>query len=59
MVHQQTIETSSKAIKLGARFILHSSDGRMMQRIIQQEMNELRKAAGAVAKRAVDTVETV
>ena len=59
MVHQQTIETSSKAIKLGARFVLHSTDGRMMQRIIQQEMNELRKAAGAVAKRAVDTVETV
>jgi 2-keto-3-deoxy-L-rhamnonate aldolase RhmA len=59
MVHQQTIETSTKAINFGARFVLHSTDGRMLQRIIQQEMNALRKAAGAVVKRAVDTVETV
>ena len=59
MVHQQTIETSSKAINFCARFVLHSTDGRMLQRIIQQEMNALRKAAGAAAKRAGDTVETV
>jgi 2-keto-3-deoxy-L-rhamnonate aldolase RhmA len=59
MVHQQTIETSTKAINFGARFVLHSTDGRMLQRIIQQEMNALRKATGAVVKRAVDTVETV
>ena len=59
MVHQQNIETSSKAIALGARFVLHSSDGRMLQRIMQQEMNALRKAAGAATKRAVDTVATV
>ena len=26
MVHQQTIETSTRAIRLGARFILHASD---------------------------------
>tara|TARA_B100000676_G_scaffold295494_1_gene334771 strand:+ start:1719 stop:2534 length:816 start_codon:yes stop_codon:yes gene_type:complete len=59
MVHQQTIETSTKAIKLGARFVLHSTDGRMLQRIIQQEMNQLRKVAGATAKATKDTVETV
>ena len=59
MVHQQTIETSTKAIDFGARFVLHSTDGRMLQRIIQQEMNALRKAAGGAVKRAVDTVETV
>lgn len=59
MVHQQTLETSSKAIQLGARFVLHSSDGRMLQRIIQNEMNALRQAAGAKATAAKDTVETV
>lgn len=59
MVHQQTIETSSKAIKLGARFVLHSTDGRMLQRVIQNEMNTLRGIAGATAEEANDTVETV
>lgn len=59
MVHQQTIETSSTAIKLGARFVLHSSDSRMLQRIMQEEMNALRMAAGAGAASAKDTVETV
>ena len=59
MVHQQTIATSTKAIKLGARFVLHSSDGRMLQRIMQEEMNALRKAAGATTSAQKDTVETV
>ncbi|MDA0663060.1 MAG: aldolase/citrate lyase family protein [Proteobacteria bacterium] len=59
MVHQQTIETSSKAIELGARFVLHSTDGRMLQRIIQNEMNALRKAAGAAVKATKDTAGTV
>ncbi|HJM93638.1 MAG: aldolase/citrate lyase family protein [Alphaproteobacteria bacterium] len=59
MVHQQTIDTSSKAIKLGARFVLHSTDGRMLQRIIQNEMNTLRKVAGTAATAAKDTVATV
>ena len=59
MVHQQTIETSVKAIKLGARFVLHSTDGRMLQRIMQDEMNALRKAAGAVQSKTRDTVGTV
>ena len=59
MVHQQTIETSTKAIKFGARFVLHSSDGRMLQRMIQTEMNALRKVAGAGTSAQKDTVETV
>ena len=59
MVHQQTIKTSSKAIQLGARFVLHSTDGRMLQRVIQNEMNALRKVAGATATAATDTVDTV
>ncbi|NKC11216.1 MAG: hypothetical protein GKR94_03120 [Gammaproteobacteria bacterium] len=56
MVHQQTLETSTTAIELGARFVLHSSDARMLQRIMQAEMNALRAAAGAVAGASEDTV---
>jgi 2-keto-3-deoxy-L-rhamnonate aldolase RhmA len=59
MVHQQTIETSSTAIKLGARFVLHSTDSRMLQRIMQNEMNALRAAAGGKKSKAKDTVGTV
>lgn len=59
MVHQQTIDTSAKAIKLGARFVLHATDGRMMQRAMQAEMNELRKVAGASAQKTKDTAGTV
>ena len=58
MVHQQTIDTSTRAIQLGARFVLHSSDGRMLQRIIQDDMNALRKAAGSAVAAIRDTVET-
>jgi 2-keto-3-deoxy-L-rhamnonate aldolase RhmA len=56
MVHQQTIDTSTTAIKLGARFVLHSTDSRMLQRIMQQEMNQLRAVAGAAAGSAEDSV---
>ena len=59
MVHQQTIDTSAKAIKLGARFVLHSTDGRMLQRIIQNEINALRKVAGTGTAATNDTVDTV
>lgn len=59
MVHQQTIDTSTTAIKLGARFVLHSSDSRMLQRMMQDEMNALRKAAGQIAAKTKDTVGTV
>ncbi|MEM7407199.1 MAG: aldolase/citrate lyase family protein [Pseudomonadota bacterium] len=59
MVHQQTIATSTRAIELGARFILHSTDMRMLQRIMQNEMNALREAAGAATAAARDTVGTV
>ena len=56
MVHQQFIETSVAAIELGARFVLHSTDGRMLQRIMQQEMNALRAAAGTASGQTKDTV---
>lgn len=59
MVHQQTIETSTTAINLGARFVLHSTDSRMLQRIMQNEMNALREAAGAARAKTKDTVGTV
>ena len=59
MIHQQTIETSTTAINLGARFIMHSSDARLMQFAMQDHMNQLREAAGAVKATAEDRVETV
>ena len=43
MIHQQTIETSAKAIVLGARFIMHSSDAGILLRGTQDEFAELRK----------------
>ena len=43
MIHQQTIETSSKAIELGARFIMHSSDAGILLRGTQDEFAQLRK----------------
>ena len=43
MIHQQTIETSAKAIELGARFIMHSSDAGILLRGTQEEFAELRK----------------
>lgn len=59
MIHQQTIETSQTAIELGARFIMHSSDARLMQSAMQDHMNQLREIAGAAAAAASDHVETV
>ena len=43
MIHQQTIETSAKAIELGARFIMHSSDAGILLRGTRDEFAELRK----------------
>ncbi|MDP6821941.1 MAG: aldolase/citrate lyase family protein [Dehalococcoidia bacterium] len=59
MIHQQTIDTSATAIKLGARFIMHSSDARLMQTAMQDHMNQLREIAGATKAAAGDHVETV
>ena len=58
MIHQQTIETSAIAINLGARFIMHSSDSRLMQFAMQDQMNQLREIAGAAKTAAEDHVET-
>ena len=43
MIHQQTIETSAKAIELGARFIMHSSEAGILLRGTQDEFAQLRK----------------
>ena len=43
MIHQQTIDTSAKAIELRARFIMHSSDAGILLRGTQEEFAELRK----------------
>lgn len=59
MVHQQTVETSIRAIKLGARFVLHATDAGFLQRAIQNEMSQLRKAAGKESGVAKNTVEIV
>jgi 2-keto-3-deoxy-L-rhamnonate aldolase RhmA len=56
MVHQQTVSTSTAAIELGARFVLHSTESRMLQRIMQDEMNALRVVAGASGGASTDTV---
>jgi 2-keto-3-deoxy-L-rhamnonate aldolase RhmA len=59
MVHQQTVPTSSKAIELGARFVLHCTDARLLQRVLQEDMQALRAKAGAAAAKTSDTLEAV
>lgn len=64
MIHQQTVDTSTTAIELGARFVLHSTDARFMQIAMQEHMAELRQVARRVtgkgeAVEGQDTVETV
>ena len=64
MVHQQSIETSAKAIELGARFVLHSSDVGILLKGVQTDFAQLREIAsekfGAVeAREAEDTLETI
>ena len=59
MITQQTRGSSTVEIDLGARFIMHSSDARLMQFAMQDHMNQLREAAGAAKAAAEDRVETV
>ena len=65
MIHQQTLDTSTTAIELSARFVMHSSDARLMQLAMQQHMAELRAVGARVSGRAAagvaaeDTIETV
>lgn len=64
MIHQQTIETSAKAIELGARFILHSSDSGILLRGIQDEFAKVREIAGkkhggVAAVEAEDTLDVI
>ena len=64
MVHQQSIETSTKAIELGSRFVLHSSDVGILLKGIQNDFAELRDVAASKfgeveAREAEDTLETI
>ncbi len=59
MIHQSTMESSLRAIELGARFVMHSSDARLMVAAMQDQLAQLREAAGAAAVEARDTAETV
>ena len=59
MVHQQNLPTSQTAIELGARFVLHSTDAGMLQRVIRSEMNQLREMTGIGVAKAKDGVATV
>ena len=64
MIHQQTIPTSTTAIDLGARFILHSSDSGLLLRSIQTEFAQLREIAGkkygdVAAVEAEDTLDVI
>ncbi len=58
MIHQQTIETSSTAIKLGARFVMHSTDTGLLRSAAPEQMNALREVAGAASAQARNKVET-
>ena len=64
MVHQQTMEASTKAIELGARFVLHSSDVGILLKGVQTDFAQLREVAsakfgGVEAREAEDTLETI
>ena len=64
MVHQQTMAASTTAIKLGARFVLHSSDVGILLRGVQEDFAQLREVAsdvfGAVeTAEARDTLDTI
>ncbi len=59
MVHHQNVTDSLASIEIGARFVLHSSDGRFMQTAMQEQFATLRQAGGGAAPTARDTIETV
>ena len=48
MIHQQTLDTSVTAIELGARFVLHFTDGRLLQLSLREQMALLREAGERV-----------
>jgi 2-keto-3-deoxy-L-rhamnonate aldolase RhmA len=45
MIHQQTMETSKKAIELGARWILHSTDASFIRNGVNSDFAALREIA--------------
>jgi 4-hydroxy-2-oxoheptanedioate aldolase len=63
MIHQQTRDTSLKAIELGARWVLHSSDAGFLRNAVNSDFAVLRDAAGkkwgAAKARASDKMDVV
>ena len=61
MIHQQTLETSTTAIELGARFVMHSTDAGLMQAAMRRDFAELRAVSGSDSadENLDDTLETV
>ena len=64
MIHQQTLDASTTAIELGARFVMHSTDSRLMQVAMQEHMAQLREVGMRVSGKVEavegrDTIETV
>jgi 2-keto-3-deoxy-L-rhamnonate aldolase RhmA len=64
MIHQQNIPDSTRGINAGARFVLHSSDQRLLQNAIQRDFTELRaitekKLGRSLTVEVADTVETI
>ncbi len=64
MIHQQTLDASTTAIELGARFVMHSTDSRLLQAAMQEHMAQLREVGMRVSGRGEavegrDTIETV
>ena len=64
MIHQQNIPDSTRAIEAGARFILHSTDGRSLQKQMQSDFGALREYAEKKLGRSFtrdveDSVETI
>jgi 4-hydroxy-2-oxoheptanedioate aldolase len=64
MIHQQTRDTSLKAIEIGARWVLHSTDAGMLRNAVNADFSVLRESAGkrfgaSVKAVATDKVEVV
>ena len=57
MIHHDEPEDSVRAVKIGARFVLHSYDGGVMMRAYRKEFGELRRLVSELRGETFD-VET-
>ena len=56
MIHHDDPEDSVRAVKIGARFVLHSYDGGVMMRAYRREFGELRKLVSDLRGETFDEV---